>query len=410
MSNFTTSPSEAILTPRDVRQKASDALKAFQRRESKIVGSLRQEFFRKKSASEYARSQTSKKGTLDVNKLHAYKYDDDIFQSVTRVQDAKNHGLFFLLDFSRSMNNALPSVCRHLLRLILFCEAVGIPYEAYGFTTKLVTRDHGTSGKGQINSGHLKIFQLIRSDAPKDVITRAKEDLLLINGESALSEGEELQLTPLTEALIVANKLVKRFKQKHNIEVPNFVLFSDGYGNGQISVRSGESQAGAFRTSSTYHGKLCGRYVTIRGGDIVDGKSVVRNIRETCGANTLCYFLTNNSSRSGKKMKREKLNELEHEHGINPKTVSNELKRNQNFWSAEDVLGFDRYVIIDDISYSTHNVTLKDRQCSSSKISDIRNTFIGHTKAKKGDKLFVRTFIDTIAEKPRSTNTKRRRR
>ena len=57
----------------------------------------------KKSADQYARAATSRTGVLDTNKLHTYRYNEDIFKKVTVMPDGKNHGLIMLLDWSGSM-------------------------------------------------------------------------------------------------------------------------------------------------------------------------------------------------------------------------------------------------------------------------------------------------------------------
>ena len=60
----------------------------------------------KKSADEYRRAATSKTGVLDTNKLHTYKYNDDIFKKVTVIPEGKNHGLVMYLDWSGSMQTS----------------------------------------------------------------------------------------------------------------------------------------------------------------------------------------------------------------------------------------------------------------------------------------------------------------
>ena len=55
------------------------------------------------SADSYSRATTSRTGVLDTDKLHTYRYNEDLFKKVSVVPDGKNHGLVFILDWSGSM-------------------------------------------------------------------------------------------------------------------------------------------------------------------------------------------------------------------------------------------------------------------------------------------------------------------
>ena len=66
---------------------------------------MAKEFEMRKAAWRSSRAQTARSGSLDVNKLYAYKYTDDIFKRMTNLPDAKNHGMFMLVDYSGSMQD-----------------------------------------------------------------------------------------------------------------------------------------------------------------------------------------------------------------------------------------------------------------------------------------------------------------
>jgi len=65
------------------------------------------EFEMRKAAYQYQRSSSAKTGSVDVNRVHSYKFNDDIFKRVTLQADAKNHGMFLLVDYSGSMYETL---------------------------------------------------------------------------------------------------------------------------------------------------------------------------------------------------------------------------------------------------------------------------------------------------------------
>ena len=105
----------------------------FKKSSNKDVNNLVKEFEMKKSADSYSRSATARTGMLDMNKLHTYKYNEDIFKKITVIPEGKNHGLVFLLDWSGSMHYQLEDTLKQLYKLVWFCRKVQIPFEVYAF-------------------------------------------------------------------------------------------------------------------------------------------------------------------------------------------------------------------------------------------------------------------------------------
>ena len=93
------------------------------------------EFEMRKAAHQWQRATTAKSGSLDVNKVHSYRFNEDIFARVTSLADAKNHGMIMIVDYSGSMVDSMPYVLDQLMHLVSFCKAVNIPFEVYAFTT-----------------------------------------------------------------------------------------------------------------------------------------------------------------------------------------------------------------------------------------------------------------------------------
>ena len=93
-----------------------------------VVNLMAKEFEMRKAAFRSARARTSTKGSLDVNKLHSYKYDDQLFKQVTTLADGKNHGMIMLVDYSGSMYQRMPAVMRQTIALVMFCKRVNIPF------------------------------------------------------------------------------------------------------------------------------------------------------------------------------------------------------------------------------------------------------------------------------------------
>ena len=134
------------------------------------------EFEMRKAAYQWTRAQTAKSGSLDVNKVHAYKYSEDIFARVTQLADAKNHGMFMLIDYSGSMCSTLDKVIDQLMHLVVFCKTVNIPFEVYAFTTGNTVKNQID---GEVDMHDVYLTQLVSSTLNKKDYEAAMQGLYL---------------------------------------------------------------------------------------------------------------------------------------------------------------------------------------------------------------------------------------
>ena len=100
----------------------------------KTVGYMVKEFEMKKAADQYARAAVSKSGTLDMGRLHTYKYNEELFKKVTTLPGATNHGMVMVLDWSGSMYENLRGTLSQLFNLVWFCRRTQIPFEVFAFS------------------------------------------------------------------------------------------------------------------------------------------------------------------------------------------------------------------------------------------------------------------------------------
>ena len=143
------------------------------------------EFNRKKSAKEYSREKTSKTGVLDVNKMHSYKYNDDIFLRNAIKHQGKNHYLYMLLDMSGSMagSNFFDSI-KQCIVLADFCKLAGVSFKIMGYASVLERKrnnQHFNSVIFDENNKACELVELLSSDCPK-----AKMDFIktiFLNGD-----------------------------------------------------------------------------------------------------------------------------------------------------------------------------------------------------------------------------------
>ena len=147
----------------------------FKRDAQKEVSYLVKEFECKKAADAYARATTSRTGVLSTEKLHTYKFNEDLFKKISVVPDGKNHGLVFILDWSGSMSGVMMDTLKQLYNLIWFCRKVSIPFEVYAFTNEWnrSVRDYET---GRINSVDCKPLY-----EAKEYIFRVEDGFSLMN-------------------------------------------------------------------------------------------------------------------------------------------------------------------------------------------------------------------------------------
>ena len=219
----------------------------------KDVNNLVKEFEMKKSADSYSRSATARTGMLDMNKLHTYKYNEDIFKKVTVIPEGKNHGLVFLLDWSGSMHNQLEDTMKQLFNLVWFCRKVQIPFEVFAFTNDSWILDPRVSEDATRTYSWQRT--LPEHHTPKLNELVVPETFRMVNILSSQQRGRDLDEmmkllfmqtlamcsyrsnydhkfalsgTPLNEAIISLGQIVKQFIKSSGIQKCHTVILTDG--------------------------------------------------------------------------------------------------------------------------------------------------------------------------------------
>ncbi len=115
----------------------------FRKNNNKVVSYLAKEFEMKKAADQHKRATTAKTGVLDMTKIHAVSFSENIFSKISVLPDGKNHGLVMFIDWSGSMSNNMKGTIEQLMTLILFCRKVQIPFEVYAFADNYYRKKSG---------------------------------------------------------------------------------------------------------------------------------------------------------------------------------------------------------------------------------------------------------------------------
>ena len=300
--------------------------KNFKKSTKSHVNLLVKEFERRKAAFQYSRAQRSTTGSIDVNRLHAYKFEDQIFKSVTKLADAKNHGMIFFIDYSSSMCWEISKVITHTLNLVFFCKAVGIPFEVYGFTNPdRFVREPNVSSR-QLSVSHASVFELLNSSMPKkdyEIACRELRAQAFLHENDATfarspylafaSTYERMAGTPLYETIMIAHELVNRFKKKHQVQKMNVIFLTDGDGSGPRTGDDRSTEAFVKDTVQDRHAllrvKLNGRQIELSYRNPSFNYAVlIENLKITTGCTTLGFFIT--SSRS--QLKSSAINSIRH--------------------------------------------------------------------------------------------------
>ena len=211
----------------------------------KTVAYMVKEFEMKKSADAYARAAVSKTGSLDMGKLHTYKYNEDLFRKVTTLPGATNHGLVMCLDWSGSMAENLKGTLTQLFNLVWFCRRTKIPFEVYAFSDNYAKKGGMTIDK-EAGAFDIRDFAMLNVLSSK---MNTKEEMTVMHilwmianqwgyrnwvhaGYPQRARSRyQLGGTPLNEAIIAMMKIVPKFKIDNNLQKVHSVFLTDGAGN-----------------------------------------------------------------------------------------------------------------------------------------------------------------------------------
>ena len=249
--------SEKELSPHKTNEfylKTKEAVVNMKADSKKTVSYMVKEFEMKKSADQYARAAVSKSGSLDMNRLHTYKYSDDIFKKVTTLPEGTNHGMVMVVDWSGSMYHNLNGTLTQLFNLIWFCRRTQIPFEVYAFTNGRAAVDFNIpddlKGSGHLNPfksgdlmlGSMRLLNFFSSKMKVDEEMDMMHNLFMsansyysreYYGRCDFNQPEiySLHSTPLNESIIAMMEVVPKFKRETGVQKVNTIFLTDGASN-----------------------------------------------------------------------------------------------------------------------------------------------------------------------------------
>ena len=394
--------------------------KSYIKKVKKDVNFAVKEFEMRKAGYRYTRATVAKTGSIDVNRLWSYKTNEDIFNRVTKLADAKNHGMFMLIDFSGSMNDIMGDVLSQLIHLVVFCKTVNIPFDVYGFTNQnnklgMVYSYHDENvdyetihpRDSEVNHSGLSLPQLISSTLKKSDYEEALEHLYLrmelckdrytYRERYIMSPNEGYGSTPLNEALVHSHKMIDAFKRNNNVDNMNLVVISDGDANG-LSVCNDTRLDNKVQVES-YSGaiiNIMGQNVRMKDTRRRGTESLLKNIEKRFGVTTIGFFLADNGHNFKWKI-RDCDESLEVYDNAGMKKYNKEYAKNKCI-TFKDTLGYNELYIVKSWKHSLSTDVVDFEPDVEATKGQITSQFKKFSKSKKLNKTLLTNFGRAVAE------------
>ena len=229
----------------DMKTTISDALAKLRQDSKKTISYMVKEFEMKKAADQYARAATSKTGRLDLNKVHTYKYNDDLFAKVTTMPGATSHGMVIFIDWSGSMWTNMFGTIKQLFNLMWFCQRVQIPFEVYAFSSFYQRPEAGkcfyqTPKIGDLVIKEFHLLNFFSSNMSTSEFNQMLNNMFTLgydwrhggryNHYNTIKSPRcyDLGGTPLDSAIVAAMDILPKFKSDTGVQKVNTIFLTDG--------------------------------------------------------------------------------------------------------------------------------------------------------------------------------------
>ena len=389
----------------------SDFVK-FKRDNQKVVNYMAKEFDLKKNAEQMSRVSVSKTGVIDVNKLHSYKYNDDLFRRVTSIPGGKNHGIVMFVDWSGSMSDSITNVIRQAMTLAMFCKKVDIPFNLYGFTDNSMLYDEleDVQEKGLVRYGfphvsyrhkdlkiqNFRLREYLNSSLNNRAFDKAMYNMFLLsvsfeNGHWAnVPFNEQLSSTPLNDAIIIAHDLIPKFRQSYKLEKVTSIWLTDGDSNSADYRYTGHGSPLDNYTYS-YHKRIVVnrdtkvQYQAKSRSEMTN--ALLESLRESTQIETVGFFVL---SRQGVRSVRNRVPI----NNINEAKIKSINRTKSAIF--HDVQGYSEYYAIkggSDLETETEELNIE----RGAKKGKITTAFKKHTKNRTAERVVLNSLVDLIA-------------
>ena len=418
-------------------QQQKNLYNRFRSSSSKIINYMVKEFERRKAAEEYKRTSVSRTGVINVNKLHAYKFAEDIFLKRAIVNDGKNHGLILLVDWSASMHYNLHNTIKQTLSLVWFCNKIQIPFEVYAFTDSFTgDRPDFTEGVPYENMSKeeirkclekryhqweykagdayfmrdegFKLLNLLSSRMSARELNMAALNLWQWSQDSVMhgmnSNAYQLGATPTVEALMAMTALVPTFKEYYKLDKLNLITLTDGNANSNFGDRySGDPEHPTdplrHGTDIIYVDPFTGKnYMLIENGRYIrfwaeqQTDLLLRVLKDRFDINTIGIYVDNENRVSRKVLEKYlgwySCNKIAHQ--------KKRTEIRQNGFCTITTAGFDEYYIIPLGSMKISDDTSLPEDAKGISKGKLKTIFAKNQKNKFGNRVLANRMMDLL--------------
>ena len=385
---------------------------SFKKDTQKTVNYLCKQFEMKKSADEYRRAATARTGVLDTNKLHTYKYNDDIFKKTTVVPEGKNHGLVMHLDWSGSMGNQLLDTLKQTYNLIWFCKKVGIPFRVFAFQSGygMDRRREGDDITQEENElgvfDDFTLFEFFSSRQNKQSLEKSMQLVYLqvfaMNGYRLRScTRYALGGTPLAEAVYCTRQIVAQMKKVERVSKVNVICLTDGEAN-PISYVEHLSEDRRYYGSEYKYTYLChgrGKVFFLRDPKTGYTRKISSSAYETTKEIVSFYREITDYNWIGIRIcSKSELTRLVREFAFDDIESIDKQWRKERFASIKNKVGFTQsfYMPNQGTGAGTQNLNVKQKNEVATR-AELTRAFKKHMGSKMTNKTILNAFIEQIA-------------
>ena len=361
-------------------------LNEFKKDEAATISFMVKEFEMRKQADVYSRTSIAKTGVIDTNKLHGYKHNEDLFRRITTVAEGKNHGFVMILDWSGSMTSCLDKTMKQLFSLTMFCKRMQIPFEVYIFRDLRGGErsfDQFSKKHGELGLSGLKLRNILSSRMNTTELNEMYKHLW-INANGAAYSCDGMGGTPLNDAIIAAEEVIRRFRKKTKVQIVNTIFLTDGESNGLYTIhgnRDGHALIGADkRTQVIIRDNVSKKEYKVK-SHYDNTNILLRVLKDRTGSNLIGFFL--------------------HNSGINYLARRYEMQVDTKSWKDNNFIavnsdGYDEYYIINAIGMNIQKEELKaDSTMSKRKLA---TAFSNFSKKKAVNRVLLQRFVENISK------------
>jgi hypothetical protein len=409
----------------------------FRKKNERYISLLAKEFEMRKAASKFAKAKVSETGDIDVNKIYKYQIDDSIFKKIMRVPKGKSHGMILLLDKSGSMAGNLAASYEQILVLALFCRKVNIPFTAYGFGNARGLRDLDYPNEKNSNfdeNGHYKfghssgcfsenvneircsevyLREMINSKMSNAEFSKSVKNILCLMDAWANRNGrgrfmrpqcDSLSNTPLTEALIALQPIIKEFRRVNNLDIVNTTIVHDGDADTVCWYHAQNDERAKYFDSSNQNVFLVDKknkvQVNLKTSEDDVREGMCEWLQKTTGTKIVGFFLTPITSAKAAVRRRlfnEELNSVRHVYAQANEVVTKYVKqlKKEKYLESKNV-GYDSFYILpagNDLTIDDESFEVNGKVTTAT----LTKAFMKFNKTRQINRVLVSRFITQIA-------------